>query len=342
MRVAPRYALLPLLLLSAVSGPTASTPDDPLSMIVEARESLDRGDHVRAAKLAERVGALIAADAGWDPDGSIGERILPALLGRIGRMRQATTSLDRMAQPRGGKPGGAIPAEDPAELLRLLRRTAEESAHLKAQIERIVETIPRGPERGGLLQSESYDRAAGSAEPPGFAKMEGAVRSFLMAALDEGDAVRALRARLDTLKRELIGLSIEGEKLRTRLDATRRRNDADQARIIEFLGQKPSRVSAAESAGLNELGVALADRLRDRLEGIRTLTGQGLLQKALSMEELERFRLANAISVAAGSRDLSRRIDVLAAAIESVPVIDEGSIGASTGWLSCCMSLCWR
>ena len=342
MKAARRYLLLPLFLLSAASVAKASTPDDPLSMIVEARESLDRGDHVRAARLAERVGALIAADAGWDPDGSIGGRMLPALLGRIGRMREAIAALDRTAQPRGGKPGGAPPAEDPAELLRLLRRTAEESAHQKAQIERIVGTMPRGPERGGLLQSESYDRAAGSAEPPGFAKMEDAVRSFLMAALNEGDAVKALRARLDTLKRDLIGLSIEVEKLRTRLDATRRRNDADQARIIEFLGHKPSRVPAAESAGLNELGAALADRLRDRIEGVRRLTGQGLLQKALSMEELDRFRLANAISVAAGSRDLSRRIDALAAAIESVPVIDGESIDASTGWFSCCMSLCWR
>ncbi|MGH9868543.1 MAG: hypothetical protein ACREAA_10320 [Candidatus Polarisedimenticolia bacterium] len=306
------------LVLAAVSSlwtvASAELRDDPQALLTRIQGALVTGDVASAASAASRLRALLKSDARWDPDGRIASSQLPALEKRIATLRSASSATNLLLQRSSRRLEGARPVDDDTELAHFLEAENEAATQVIAELDRITGTVPPGTDRGGLMQADLYQGALRTMMARSLPELS---EDFPLGSCAEGEQATLLTARMETLKREIMSLSAE-------LAAARSSRQREQKLLMEFIGQAPSGLAAADAAGLSKLGTALAHRIRKRLDAVRSLKGQTPLQKMLSLEELERLRLVNAISVAGGSRDLGARLDVLAASIEAVPSRPDG------------------
>lgn len=313
----------------------AATKPDPQSLLIEARQVLQRGDIARARSAVAAIREMLESDARWDPDGSFAEQLLPDLDARIARMRTAIEELEALPGRLRGRNATPASAADPADPESDLERGKLRSSWVLDELDRIVSTIPAGPERGALLQSDSYALAADLVGREVLPEMTDAVRTRF-GVLGRGDErVRALKTRMGSLKRRVIDGSVERERLEQQLTATRENQDAYRQVLIEFIGDDPETAKQLASRGLQGIGVALARRIRDVWIEVRKLERQAPSNQVLLLREIECLRLANVASVADGSRDLGARIDALAVAVENLPVTEEDETDLSVGAAGC-------
>jgi len=330
-----------LLILGLPSG-VASTADDPQSLFDEAREAFNGSDIEKAESTIESLRDLLDADPGWDPDGSFAKVLLPKLEARMSRTRAAIAELNTLPERAREERSAPQPSEDPQDLAPYLGWATGRVDRTRDHMNRIAETLPAGAERCAVVQSESYARAAKLVETEILPDVTNSLQVRVDDLLDGDERTRALKTRLDSLKREVVTSSVEREGLQVELETARAMHDAYQRALIEFIGQDPEVAEASASPDSDELAFALALRVRDRHAEVRMLEQQTLLEKTLRLEELERLRLANAASIAEGSRDITGRIEALQAAVERVPLAEDAMLDPSMGWFSCCMSVCRR
>jgi len=315
----------------------AAPQPDPQSLLLQAGQALQRGDVDTADSAVAAIRATLESDSRWDPDGSFAERLVPDLDERIGRMRAAIEELAalpgrlRDVSAESDSESAADPADPEIDLeLGKLR-----SSWVLDELDRIVSTIPAGPERGALVQSESYARAADLIARDVLPETVDAVRTRF-GQLDRGDErVRAVKARMDSLKREVIEKSVERELLEKQLEAAREDQDAYRQVLIDFIGDDPEIAREPASQGLQGIGLALARRIREVWIEVRKLGEQTPAERASLIREIECLRLANVASVADGSRDLGARIDALAVAVEDLPVSGTDGTDRPVGTTGC-------
>ncbi len=313
----------------------AVTEPDPQSLWLEARQALQRGDVERARSAVATIRETLRSDADWDPDGSFAERLLPDLDGRIVRMQTAIEELAALPGSVKEVSAATETADDPADPEIDLERARLRSNWLLDELDRIASTMPQGPERGALVQSEHYTRAADLVARDVLPEVADAVRTRF-GELERGDErLRAVKARMDSLKREVIDGSVEREGLEEQLAAAREDQDAYRQVLIEFIGDDPEIAKEPASQGLQGIGLALARRIREVWIEVRSLERQTPAGQALLFREVECLRLANVASVADGSRDLGARIDALVVAVEGLPVTEAGGIDPTVGTTGC-------
>ncbi len=330
-----------LVLLVVLTLPIGVTPaaDDPQSLLIEARSALECGDVEGAEFDIQAIRSLLQSNPFWDPDRSFADRLLPELEARAARMKRAIGRLEALPEivNENTVPGSSGSPDDLADYLARGRTLIQ---RIQANIDQIAASLPEGEERGALLQSRSYERAAHLASTEVFSKMTEILQERVTELAEGDERIRALKTRLEALKRETMTFSVEREGLQSELAAAQERHRANQRWLMEFIGYDPADLEDHIPADLGELGMALAHRIRDRLTEVRALEQQTLLDKALLLEQIQRLRLANAVIVTDGSRDLNGRIDALAAAVEKVPLAGPEVLDPSMGWLACCLSVC--
>ena len=329
---------LAAVLTLATAAATATAADDPQTLLLAARGALERGDVRSAESLARSLRAILESDPFWDPDGAFAGRLLPEVEGRIKQLRDAAREFDVFAGRIADELKSPERSNDPENLTAFLGWGSDEAERIRTDMERIIGTLAAGPDRGALLQTDSYRLVAGLAETVVLPGMNRAFSMKVTDLLDEDEQVRILRNRLAALKYDVIASSLERERLDEEIAASNERLEAYQRALVEFIGSATD--DAGEYTRLSDLGVALAHRVRDRLAEVDSLEEQSWLGKVYCLDEIERFRLVNVISVSEGSRDLSPRIDALASVIERVPVAGGEGLDFSMGWLNCCMSVC--
>jgi len=334
----PAALLLAGLLLARPPAGAATTPD-PQSLLLEARQVLQHGDVEGARSSVAALRQVLQSDARWDPDGCFAERLLPDLEARIARLRTAIEQLESL--PARLREENTLPgsANDPADPESDLAWGELRVRWVLEQLDRIASTIPPGPERGALLQSAGYLRATELIGGEVLPELADSVRGRFDA-LGRGDErVRALKARMDALKREVIDGSVERERLEEQLEATRGNQDTYRQVLIEFIGDDPETAFEPSSQNLQGIGLALARRIREVWTDVHKLERQTPSDKALLLREIECLRRANVASVSDGSRDLGARIDALAVAVEAVPVTAEGGTGSPVEITGCMAAL---
>jgi hypothetical protein len=308
----------------------------------EAREAFDRGDIERAESTIGSLRDLLDAHPGWDPDGSFAKVLLPELEARMSRAQTAIAELNTLPERAREERSAPQSSEDPQDLAPYLGWATGRMDRTRDHMNRIAETLPAGPERCAVVQSDSYARAAQLVETEILPDVTNSLQARVDGLLEGDERTRALKTRLDSLKREVVTSSVEREGLQVELETARAMHEAYQRALIEFIGQDPDVAETPTSPDSDELAFVLAQRVRDRHAEVRTLEQQTLLERTLRLEELERLRLANTASVAEGSQDIKGRIEALQAAVEGVPLAEDAMLDTSMGWFSCCMSVCRR
>jgi hypothetical protein len=318
MNVSKFHGLLMLALAAALSAGTAPAADgDPQSMLLEARAALQRGDAGSAEAAVSAIRGLIEADPYWDPDRSFTEVLIPEIEVRIANLKGTLAQLEALSE-KGSAPREIPPAsDDPEDISPYIDRASARIESIEAELERIVETVPPGRERCALLRSDSYTRAAGLARTEILPELSEDLNSRIAELWDGDERVRALKTKLDALKREVMASSVEREDLEEALAGVRDDQRAFQRTVIEFIGSDPET--------LEELELALAHRIHDIWQELRPLEGQSPLDKEFCQSTIDRFRLANVVNVAHGGRDLTGRINALQTQLDSVPAIESGT-----------------
>jgi hypothetical protein len=329
-----------MLVLAATSLAAGATiVSDPQSLLAETQTAIERGDLPAAESAARALRSIIDSDPLWDPDGAFAATFLPEVEGRIQRLRDATAGLDLFANTIAIENGPPATPIDPDDVTSFLGWGDVQAQRIRHETDRIVATVAGGSDRGALLQTAEYRRAAALVETEVLRGVNRACSTTVTGLLDSDDRTRLLRNRLAALKREVMASSLERERLDEAIAESNERYRSYERALVEFIGWNADGEDEGYD-GLSGLGIALAHRVRERLTEVETLKEQNWLEKAFSLEEIERFRLVNAISVSDGSRDLSRRIEALASAVETVPVVGGEGIDPSMDWLDCCVSAC--
>jgi hypothetical protein len=230
-------------------------------------------------------------------------------------------------------------ADDPADPAIDLDRGKLRSSWVLKELDRIASSIPEGPERGALLQSDVYARAVALIPREVLPEMAAAVQTRFGVLGRSDQRVRAVKARMNSLKREVIDASVERERLEEQLVVARKEQDAYRRVLIGFLGDDQETAKKPASRGLQGIGLALARRIREVWIEVRRLERQTPADQARLFREIECLRLANQASVADGSRDLAARIDALVVAIDEVPVTETGGADQLAGMTGCMAAL---
>lgn len=312
---------------------------DPQSSLLEAERAIATGDVETAGTHVARIRKKIESDPRWDPDGAYTRAYLPAIEQRIARMRGALEKLAALPGRLEAFEEGSGIDEDPADPASDLERSERQSVWVMDQLRQIVSGIPAGPDRGALIQSTGYAAAVDLIVEKILPETAEAVRERF-AQLDRGDErVRAVKARMDSLKREVIDGAVEREQLEMQLDAVRANQEAYRRVLIEFIGDDPQTARQPASTGLQGIGLALARRIREVWTEVRKLERHSPADHARLLHEIECLRLANRASIADGSRDLGARIDALAVAVNELPVSLEGGADQLAGATGCMAAL---
>ncbi len=341
-RVPKWAAALALLAALAPRAGAARTADDPHSLAAEAHDRLGRGDVDGAESSIARLRGLLASDPLWDPDGVFASRLLPDLEAGVARLRAAARDLDSLPARMDEKHALPPRTEGSGDVDAYVTWGRTVAAWIRAELERIEGSVAEGPERGALLQSRSHEGAARLLESRVLPAIQDVLAATAVDRLPADERIQALKSRLESIKREMVASSVERQSLKAELAGAMDELSVLRRRLIEFIGYEPAGPEDSEAEGQPELGAALSARLRSRMSEMRSLEKQTMLERMHRLEELERFRLANVLSVFDGARDLSGGIVALAAAIENVPVSEEGAADPSRGWLECCLSTCRR
>lgn len=214
-----KFLVLATFLSSALPAGAVAVGGDPQELLLDARALLLEGDIDGAASVAGDLRTLLSADPHWDPDGSFGECLLPTLERRIARLQEANRKLVDLADQAVPDESVPEPSQDPEDMEPIVLWGRARAERIRLEAERIARTLPPGEERGALLQTRDYFRVSGLVETEIFPDVGRAVQASVSGLAAENERVRALKARLEALKREMIASSLERERLQERLQA---------------------------------------------------------------------------------------------------------------------------
>lgn len=321
-----------------LNGFPLETGQDPQSLLAEASAALadDRLDV--AERAVESTRQIILWNPSWDPDRSFADRLVPNMENRIARHRSLLTRLEQLADRVQEEGPPRPPAGGENGLSSYLQWARDRTAWARAEVERLTAEMPPAPENCPRAPS-IWPEAARFLEEDTFPEMSRSLREQVSAMQDDSERVRALRTRLEDLKRQVVASAVKQETLREQLASVRTQHGEYLNLLLELIGVDRAEVGDPGNTSAAAISDALARRIRDRRLEIRTLTRCTSLDKALGLEEIGRFHLANSALVIEGAPDLTGRINVLASALETLQVSDQ-SLDPSLKWVDCCMSEC--
>lgn len=273
----------------------SSLEADPHELYDRARARLEAGHLDDAAALLQKLQALVAARPQWDPDGTFTRDLVPPLQARLVRLQAAAAALDAFRERALQEVRPPDFKQDLSTVKDYTRWATAEVARLRAERDALLaQRVPNPEDAALLMRTESYARTEQLLESDLLAKMSDAAGDDILGLLSGDPRLESVLTRFRQLKRDVIEASEERDRLQARLKESETR-DAALLGVLEALLGGETRTSEPLDAGARLARIVLArrDALGDR-------KGLSDTERALLDADLERFRRANRLIVAAG------------------------------------------
>jgi hypothetical protein len=334
------FALLHVLILPVQAGTGQMQAEDPYLLLEEINSHLEGGLIKAAGESLDHLKLLMAASPGWDPDGTFSQRLVPDLEHRIGRLRLASDQLDKLYREDWANTKIPDTLLAGGDVRRYLNWSTDTVYRLRERRDTIVNEL--GPvEKASLYEASAYDRIQTVLETGLVQRAHEFTREVVKRIGKEDERVRALRTRLENLKRDTVDLVAQREQLVQELDMSREKIEqylnALSAMVTEGVGA-PSDGTIPEAQQVDEVFFTLLNR---RIEVMQAATTQSSAEKEARQEAVGRYRYYNRVLVRAGLvNDQEPSIATLEDLVTDLSVSDstetapsEAMAYSSKGWL---------
>lgn len=314
-----RYALAVALLASELLAAPPSEPD-PNELYGRAVAQIQDGELEAAQSTTDDLRKLISENSRWDPDSAFSVEILPSLADKLARLRSAERSLDALRERYSAS--AHPPKLEPEQMT--VRAYADWALgtidRMRVEVETVISAeLASADERGALARTAGYARMQRFLEAGILERVAAVMEKASGGPLTGDETARALRARLDGLKRNTMEMVEEEKRLRIRLQATQERLASYRGALAALIAEDTaSSPRPLESGNLDEVLGDVVERHRAALASRQSLgTGERRQWEAA----IERCRRYNAILVQAGlGADRSDRIEALAEQVRGIPL----------------------
>ena len=339
-----RAALLAALVLFGVTclpaAPRAAA--DPHELYEKARELAAGGDLKGAAGALADLRALIAGRPGWDPEGVFAKRLLPPLAARVGRLQGAARALDEFSELalRGLRPPDI--KDDMSTVRDYTDWATSVIQRLRVRRDRLIEGALNDPqERTLLTRTEAYARTERLLETDVLSRLAEMAGDDILGLLTGDPALESILVRFRQIKRELMQIVAERDRLGVELKKARDRGAA----LLGTLGAMVTDDAPLKAGIVGEapadIGALFVRFLESEQESLRKRASLGAFERDVLRADLKRYRRYDQALVASGfGSSQSGRIETLAKAVEGLP-IEDGILAAapSAGAVSILLTL---
>lgn len=215
---------------------TIAAGPDPYQLAGSARQHLIRGDLESADASLHELRELVSAVPEWDPDLYFSDRFLPQLEERLSDIREVIDHLDLLVAGRiqGLEPP---PVGTGPETMELITNWARSAIHrIQAEVERtIAEELVQTEDRAALSRTREYAQIQDRLEREIMARLAEAAKEEVARLLAEDERRKALRTRLDVVKRGTLELAIAQEELREQVESYQDREDLHMEAIASLI-----------------------------------------------------------------------------------------------------------
>lgn len=320
--IARRIAILAGVLLLGVTSQGASPVEvDPHELYDRTREYLADGELRGAATTLSRLRTLIAKRPDWDPEGVFANELLPPLQARLSRLQAVARGLDDFTvralqdlQPPDIKKDISTVRDYTEWATSVIQR-------LRAERDQIIAGALADPEeRAFLTHTESYERTEQLLEIDVLKRMADTAGDDILGLLAGDPELESVLVRFRQLKRDLMQIVAERDRLEADVKESREQNAA----VLGVLAAVVTDDAPLAASPGGPRPVSVADRfgrfLDGQAEALRRRSGVTPAERTGLRANLERYTLYNEMLHAAGlGQDQKGRIEALSNALEDLP-----------------------
>lgn len=295
---------------------------DPHEMYEKARDYVADGELRAAATTLSRLRDLIVKRPDWDPEGVFTNNLLPPLQARLARLQSVARRLDDFTvkalqdlQPPDIKKDISTVRDYTDWATSVIQRLRDERDRI------IVAELADPEERAFLTHTESYERTDRLLEVDVLKRLADTAGDDILGLIAGDPGLESVLVRFRQLKRDLMQIVAERDRLETEVKKSRERDEAllgTLAGVVTDDASLKGRPPVPRPVNVSDLFARFLD---DEQEAMRRRTYATPSELEVLRTNLGRYgRYNDALHAAGLSQDQKEKLGVLSKLVDDLPV----------------------